>query len=178
MIVQAGRRSEIDDYRAAIFANQNIGRLQIAVDETRCVNGGNRIGESRKQIIELLSGHVPAGGAKPGLEIDAVDQLQNQEAAPCPDLRFLQADDAGMIQGLEDRRLALDHVGIDGPFQENPLTALLVGRHRSILRQPSAAIETDSVAFGEKAGRRRHHLPFLLGHPLLVLVHHHDRPTQ
>src|SRR5690606_32962061 len=92
---RSGGEAEVADLHPATAADENVGRLDVAVDDAGGVGGGEAASSGEKQR-EDLPPVEPATG-QVAIEGGAFDQLHGDEGAFAGDADVVYGDDVGVI---------------------------------------------------------------------------------
>ena len=123
------RQSEVADERMARAVNQNVGRLEIAVQQPVAMGFGNRTAHGQEQSGRLARGERPLGNLAG--ESRPFDELHAEERLPFVVADFVHRGDVGMMQagsrlglgpkagqvGSRRQRTPQDHLECDNPPQ-------------------------------------------------------------
>ena len=115
--------AEVGDLHLAVGADQDVGRLDVAVHEPGLVGEVERGGHLAGDLRRLLGGD-PAVGAQDVGERAAVDVLHGDEVGAGVLAPVVDADDVRVAEVGRRLRLApeaLDEVGVDGELGEQHL---------------------------------------------------------
>ena len=97
---------EVEDLGLAARGDENICRLDIAVDNALGVGGIERVGDLNGKVHDLLGGERPAGNTH--IQGHAFEQLHGDEAVPAIFANFMDGANIGMIQGGGGAGFALE----------------------------------------------------------------------
>ena len=151
LILHAAGDAEIDHFRLAIVADQDVARLEIAMDDAPPVPVGHPLAgllEEPESLVERQGMLAGMGGDRPG----AADQFHDEEGHR-PEPALVHADgeapgDGGMVEPGMDRRLLLEPA-TDGLGHHPQLHHL----HRHLSRRGGllAEVDTPHPPFAEQA---------------------------
>ena len=98
------RQAEIDEHGTAARYEEDVARLDVAVDEAALVCVLQRQGDVLDNFDRLVQRHASLANA--AAQIDAIDQLRDDETLPGGgSTDVIDGDDAGMIEPGEDAGL-------------------------------------------------------------------------
>ena len=168
-VVEGAREAEVGDFGPAVGVEHEVGRLEVAVQQTGGVDRGESLGGVAHQFQCAPLGH-PARGAQQALGIAAQDQFKREERRAFMLTHIQAAHHARMVDGLQRARLAHEARGVVGVLGAHQFKRhTLLGAVR--LRQPHRArgalaqrgeqaiagdVRQDHPQFGEQVGDHLH----------------------
>ena len=116
------------------------------------VDRGDRCGEPVEELDQLVIGQPAIARSQHRLEIVAVDPFQDDERAAVSSAGILAANDSGMIEPREKRRLTLEALAVRSELDEHPLGGGAIDRREAVRRLALASLQTIAVR-EQRAGR-------------------------
>ncbi len=100
------RQAEVEDLDPAVVRDDDVGGLQVPVDDPALVRGLERLGDLARDRKRFLERDRPA--RDPRVQALAFDELHDEDVTPVHGLEGVDRRDAGVIQRGERLRLALE----------------------------------------------------------------------
>ena len=106
------RQAEVEDLYPAVLGEHDVFRLQVAVDDSGGVGGGEAVGNLRRDVEQLAGRNGLAG--EQGTERFALDEFADDVLLAGLDAKVVDGDDVGVVERGDGAGLALEAAAVIG----------------------------------------------------------------
>ena len=89
-------QAEVEDLHEAVLGDHHVFRLQIAMDDSLLVRGGEAVGDLRGDVQDAAVRRRPAAQQRP--QVRSLDMLHDDVRRAAVGADFMDGDDVGMIE--------------------------------------------------------------------------------
>ena len=153
------RQAEVEDLQTAVVSEEEVLRLQVAVDDAARVGGGESVGQLDRQAL-----HLRGRKARPvdhGAERVSLEQLGDQEGHAVLLSQIVHGEDIRVLERTSGPRLLLEALHPSGVVRgghhlhRHAPAELFVASDQHPSHAALAQLALDAVAAGEHRSRRQ-----------------------